>query len=153
MYRANADVARLALHCAAQRRNGPAPDLLLTSRRSVSAHNNPEAHLDVVGEAIGERLIRVISDVSCEASFRDAAREEIEVLNEHHFAADIRRELAEDLGLSIDGDAFPTFESALADDFLRWLGVTPQAVEWMRAKILGTRLSVRCPRFHRTRTR
>jgi hypothetical protein len=144
------DVARLALRCQESRSDRSVPDLLVTSRRVAPFGAKTEDHLDIVREAVGERLVRLVSDLTCEAAFQEKPPERVEVMRGDRFSKDINRELIVDLGLSPKKAVeFSAFEAALARDFRVWLRANQKARGLMRGEFEGDMLFIRCPLVRR----
>lgn len=130
---ASSDVARLAFSCC-----DPAIDMansafpLASSRRTAS--DAEDERLLVVGEAIGERLVRLIGGLAMESALhRDRAAAILVMRDRRHFAPAVDRRLALRLGLDDSAEACATFRSTLAAEFYGWLRKSPAA----RAALAG----------------
>ena len=149
MFRASEGVASLALRCLAPGHSPP----VVTSRRYLTSEQAPEDNLDLVGEAVGERLVRLASGMAGRAALSKNPPERILVLRDpEHFAEDLEKELAGRLGLSVQAKEFRDFRAALAGEFRDWLVENPEVREQMRGEFDNARFFIRCPPIRRRRT-
>jgi hypothetical protein len=150
LFVASPSVAQLALLCRAAGPVGSVPDLTVTSRRLVPSKPTAIQHLDVVQEAIGERLVRLVSGLARDASVRPEAPDRVLISHDRdHLAEEVERLLARRLGLDPKAKAYDDFRTALAIDFYDWLTAHPELRTQMRGEFDGQRFYVRCPQVRR----
>ncbi len=149
LFVASAEAANLALHCRDRSGRQTVPDLRVTSRRVVQ-HGKEAERLDVAREAIGERLVRLVSGLGTETALGDKPPSRVLVLRDpHHFSEEVEQRLTERLGLSPSADALADFRSTLAEEFHRWLREHPDRRERKRGEFEGEQFFVRCPVLRR----
>ena len=154
MFLPSSQVARMALHCRDRSGREQVPDLSVTSRRAVPWGRDVSDHLDVVREAIGERLVRLVSGLAVEAALREAPSGRMLVLTDgKRFTPQVEQRLAERLGLSRTAKEFSEFQMSLATAFFQWLTDHPRLRERMRGEIEDEEFYVRYPVLRRRESR
>jgi hypothetical protein len=150
MFVASAQAAEFALRCQDKSGGEAIPDLRVTSRRALPRGAKAAQRLEVAREAIGERLVRLVSGLGTEASLADNPQGRVLILRDpHHFSAEVENRLTERLGLSSSADAFGEFRTILGNEFYRWLVDHPEQRERMRGQFEDEQFFIRFPVLRR----
>jgi hypothetical protein len=149
MFVASAQATDLALRCLDRSGEESIPDLRVTSRRAF-VRGSKAQRLEVAREAIGERLVRLVSGLATESALQDKPPTRVLVLiDPTHFSTEVEQRLAQRLGLSPSADDFADFGTVLASEFRHWLQEHSGQRDRMRGEFEGHQFFVRCPRLRR----
>lgn len=145
LFHVSETAAWLALRCRAPA-SKTRPGLAVSQRRAAPS-DDPDKYIDIVQEALGERLIGAMVGEARAATFEKPGTVRLLVLSGTTFEKPVEDKFVRLVGLSPSGPNFRDLMAQLAGEFRRWLGSPPAALSLPGAEIDGDLVYLRVPQL------